>query len=208
MNKVYHQYMSLKKINLLFFLIIINSCSSNIDNKSVFLKYPDHIARLDGRHAVFIPKNSFQILQNIDSDDCESWNLKINFKKLFNESYESLLNKMISDLVFLDTKLTKNDLEKENFTSFIYFKSSKALLDFQTIRNTGKLNITLISEIDLEGANKKINNTFKSEQSWGKNIYINCDAIHGAIKISERAFKSLLKQVHENIYKSIQSISR
>jgi hypothetical protein len=201
--------MNLKKITFFFFFpIIINSCSSNIENKSVFLKYPDNIARLDGKHAVFIPKNSFQILQNVGSDDCESWNLKINFDKLFNESYRGLINKMTSDLVFVDTKLTKKDLEQDNFSSFIYFKDSKVILDFRTIRNTGKLKITLISEIDLEGANKKINNTLKSEQSWEKNIYLNCNVVDGAIKISERAFESLLKQVHENIYKSIQSIIR
>ena len=147
-------------------------------------------------------------MQNVGSDDCESWNLKINFDKLFNESYRGLINKMTSDLVFVDTKLTKKDLEQDNFSSFIYFKDSKVILDFRTIRNTGKLKITLISEIDLEGANKKINNTLKSEQSWEKNIYLNCNVVDGAIKISERAFESLLKQVHENIYKSIQSIIR
>ena len=42
----------------------------------MYFKYPDNIARLDGKHAIY-SKNSFQILQNVGSDDCESWNLKL-----------------------------------------------------------------------------------------------------------------------------------
>ena len=67
-------------------------------------------------------KIAFKFFKNVGSDDCESWNLKINFDKLFNESYRGLINKMTSDLVFVDTKLTKKDLEQDNFLYLFILK--------------------------------------------------------------------------------------
>ena len=53
-----------------------------------------------------------------------------------------------------------------------------------------------------------IENTIKSEQSWEKNIYLNCEVADGALKISEKAFETFISQIHENIYKSIRKITR
>ncbi len=115
---------------------------------------------------------------------------------------------MFDDIVFVDRKLSSKELENKKFNSFINFKENVFHLEFNTIRNTGKLKVSLSSNFIVEGNNKIIKNMISSEQSWEKNIYFNCNVVKGASKISNIAFESLMNQAHQKIYSSVKNIVR
>ena len=115
---------------------------------------------------------------------------------------------MFDKVVFTERKLSKKELEKQNFNTFINFKENIFLLKFDTVRNTGKLKVSLTSNFIVEGNNKIIKNIIKSEQSWEKNVYFNCNVVKGASKISGIAFESHMNQAHEKIYSSLKNIIR
>ena len=77
---------------------------------------------------------------------------------------------MFDKIVFTDTKLSKKELENQNF-KFINFKENIFLLRFFTVRNSGVLKISLTSNFIVEGNGKVVKNEMKSEQSWEK-MYI------------------------------------
>ena len=196
------------KLNLFFLFIFLTACTKNEEYQDVYLNFPQKIVKIDGKFASFIPSNSFEVLKNIKSDDCDSWKLNIKFRDLFDKSYKKLLNSMFEDITFTDNVLSSDVLEANNFISFIHFEKSKAKIDFKTERNTGKLKIILYTDIKIKDSRITIENSIKSEQSWEKNIYLNCEVADGALKISEKAFETFISQTHENIYKSVRKITR
>ena len=196
------------KLNWFFLFIFLIACTKNAEYQDVYLNFPQKIVKIDGKFASFIPSDSFELLKNINSDDCDSWKLNIKFSDLFNKSYKKLLNSMLEDVTFTDNVLSSDVLEAKNFISFIHFEKSKAKINFKTERNTGKLQISLYADIKIQDSRMTIENTIKSEQSWEKNIYLNCEVADGALKISEKAFETFISQIHENIYKSIRKITR
>ena len=192
---------------LLFFVFLI-SCSNSNKNIDILVKFPNNIVKIENKHAVFLSPERFKIKKIIKSEDCESWQLNYNFKKLFNESYVKLLNSMFDDIIFVNKQLSKKEIEDQKFNSFINFKQNFFFLEFYTLKNTGKLKISLTSEFVVEGNNKKVKNIIKSEQSWEKNVYFSCSATEGVSKISNLAFEELMNQAHENIYSSVKNIVR
>ena len=188
--------------------LFLVACSNNIDDRKIYLNFPKKIVKIDGKFAAFIPSNSFEVIKNINSEDCNSWNLNIKFNDLFDKSYKKLLNSMFDDITFTNSVLSTEVLESDNFIALIYFEKSKAKINFETKRNTGKLQIILSADIKIQDSRITIENTIKSEQLWQKNIYLNCEALDGALKIGEKAFETFLSQTHENIYKSIRKITR
>ena len=198
-------------MNLLIFLVFfffLSSCSSNNDNPNIFVNLPKNIVKIENKHAIFLSPESFKIKKKINSEDCESWQLNYNFKKLFIKSYTKLLNSMFENIVFIDSESSSKEEGNKKFASFINFKENIFFLDFQTVRNTGKLGVSLTSNFIVEGNNKIVKNTIKSEQSWEKNVYFNCDVVKGASKITAIAFESLMNQAHEKIYSSVKNIVR
>ena len=198
-------------MNLLIFLVFfffLSSCSSNNDNPNIFVNLPKNIVKIENKHAIFLSPESFKIKKEINSEDCESWQLNYNFKKLFIKSYTKLLNSMFENIVFIDSESSSKEEGNKKFASFINFKENIFFLDFQTVRNTGKLGVSLTSNFIVEGNNKIVKNTIKSEQSWEKNVYFNCDVVKGASKITAIAFESLMNQAHEKIYSSVKNIVR
>ena len=115
---------------------------------------------------------------------------------------------MFDDIIFIDKRLPSKEIENTNFNSFINFKENIFLLEFNTVRNTGKLKVSLISNFVVEGSNKIVKNTIKSEQSWEKNVYFNCNLVDGVSKVSSKAFENLMNQAHEKIYSSVKNIVR
>ena len=115
---------------------------------------------------------------------------------------------MFDDIIFIDKRLPSKEIEITNFNSFINFKENIFLLEFDTVRNTGKLKVSLISNFIVEGSNKIVKNTVKSEQSWEKNVYFNCNLVDGVSKVTSKAFENLINQAHEKIYSSVKSIIR
>ena len=188
--------------------VLLTSCSNNNKNQHIFVNIPKNIVKIENKHAVSLLPKSFKIKKEIKSEDCESWQLNYNFRKLFIDSYIKLLNKMFGEIVFTERKLSKEELEDQNFTTFINFKENSFSLEFYTIRNTGRLKISLTSNFVVEGNGKIVKNTIKSEQSWEKNVYFNCNAAEGASKISQIAFENLMNQAHEKIYSSVKNILR
>ena len=192
---------------LLFFVFLI-SCSNSNKNIDILVKFPNNIVKIENKHAVFLSPERFKIKKIVKSEDCESWQLNYNFKKLFNDSYVKLLNSMFDDIIFVNKKLSVKEIEDQKFNSFINFKQNFFFLEFYTLKNTGKLKISLTSEFVVEGNNKKVKNIIKSEQSWEKNVYLNCSATEGLSKISNLAFEGLMNQAHEKIYSSVRNILR
>jgi hypothetical protein len=198
-------------MNLLIYLavfVFLTSCSSTKDNLNIFVNLPKNIVKIENKHAIFLSPENFKIKKEINSQDCESWQLDYNFQKLFINSYTKLLNSMFENIVFLDSELSKKEEGNKKFTSFINFQENIFFLDFQTVRNTGKLRISLTSNFIVEGNNKIVKNTIKSEQLWEKNVYLNCNVVKGASKITGMAFESLMNQAHEKIYSSVRNIVR
>ena len=198
-------------MNLLIIFIVftfLTSCSSTNDKLNISVNLPQNIVKIENKHAIFLSPKSFIIKKEIKSEDCESWKLNYNFQKLYNNSLKNLLNSMFDDIIFIDKDLSSEKVENTNFTSFINFKENIFLLEFYTFRNTGKLKVSLISNFIVEGSNKIVKNTVKSEQSWEKNVYFNCNLVDGVSKVSSKAFENLMNQAHEKIYSSVNNIVR
>ena len=195
----------------LFYLavfVFLTSCSSTKDKLNIFVNLPKNIVKIENKHAIYLSPESFKIKKEIKSEDCESWQLNYNFQKLFINSYTKLINTMFDNVVFIDKELSNKEERNKKFASFINFKENIFFLEFETVRNTGKLRVTLTSNFIVEGNNKIVKNIIKSEQSWEKNVYFNCNVVKGASKISGIAFESLMNQAHEKIYSSIKNIVR
>tara|TARA_B100000212_G_scaffold322344_1_gene281625 strand:- start:248 stop:844 length:597 start_codon:yes stop_codon:yes gene_type:complete len=198
-------------MNLLIIFVVfifLTSCSSTNDKLNIFVNLPENIVKIENKHAIFLSPKSFIIKKEIKSEDCESWKLNYNFQKLYNNSLKNLLDSMFDDIIFIDKDLSSEKVENTNFTSFINFKENIFLLEFYTVRNTGKLKVSLISNFVVEGSNKIVKNTIKSEQSWEKNVYFNCNLVDGVSKVSSKAFENLMNQAHEKIYSSVKNIVR
>ena len=198
-------------MNLLIYLtffVFLTSCSSTNDKLNIFVNLPKNIVKIENKHAIYLSPESFKIKKEIKSEDCESWQLNYNFQKLFINSYTKLINSMFDNVVFIDKELSNKEERNKKFASFINFKENIFFLEFETVRNTGKLRVTLTSNFIVEGNNKIVKNIIKSEQSWEKNVYFNCNVVKGASKISGIAFESLMNQAHEKIYSSVKNIVR
>ena len=198
-------------MNLLIYLavfVFLTSCSSTNDNLNIFVNLPKNIVKIENKHAIFLSPESFKIKKEINSEDCESWQLNYNFQKLFINSYTKLINSMFDNVVFIDKELSNKEERNKKFASFINFKENIFFLDFQTVRNTGKLRVSLTSNFIVKGNNKIVKNMIKSEQLWEKNVYLNCNVVKGASKITSIAFENLMNQAHEKIYSSVKNIVR
>ncbi len=200
-------YLSMNLLRYLLFFVFLVSCTNN-KNINIFVKFPKNIVKIENKHAVFLSPERLKIKKIVKSEDCESWQLNYNFKKLLNDSYVKLLNSMFDDIVYVNKQLSIKEIEDQKFNSFINFKDNFLFLEFYTLRNTGKLKISLTSEFVVEGNNKKVKNVIKSEQSWEKNVYFNCNVIEGVSKIGNLAFEGLMNQAHEKIYSSVKNIVR
>ena len=198
-------------MNLLIIFVVLTfltSCSSTNDKLNISVNLPKNIVKIENKHAIFLSPKSFMIKKEIKSEDCESWRLNYNFQKLYNNSLKNLLNSMFNDIIFIDEELSSKEEDNTNFTSFINFKENIFFLEFYTVRNTGKLKVSLISKFIVEGSNKIVKNTIKSEQSWEKNVYFNCNLVDGVSKVSSKAFENLMNQAHEKIFSSVKNIIR
>ena len=195
-------------LNYLAVFVFLTSCSSTNDKLNIFVNLPKNIVKIENKHAIYLSPESFKIKKEIKSEDCESWQLNYNFQKLFINSYTKLINTMFDNVVFIDKELSNKEERNKKFASFINFKENIFFLEFETVRNTGKLRVTLTSNFIVEGNNKIIKNTIKSEQSWEKNVYLNCNVAKGASKITGKAFESFMNQAHEKIYSSVKNIVR
>ena len=98
--------------NLIFVCLLVLGCAKGKYEPIIIL--PKKIVQIEGKHAVFFPENSIKVIKAINSEDCESWNLNVNYKKIFSDGYKKLLNSMFSDVVFLTKVFRKTHFIKIN----------------------------------------------------------------------------------------------
>ena len=196
------------KFFLILFFTSIVSCSKNFKDNQVILLFPKNIAKIEGDFALFFKKDSFQVKQNISSDDCESWAMNLELENLFLNSYLELSSKMFQNVKIIEDEYKKDFLKEKLYKSIIILEKNIAYVDFITESNKGKFKITLDSTFRVNGDKKEVNNNLNSKQTWEKNIYLNCNLAEGAKKATEEAFKNLIHQAHSNIYEAVFTVTR
>ena len=190
----------------LFFLIL--SCAKNFDKSNILEVSPPPTAKIEGKHAIFISKENFNQINQIKSENCESWALKLNFEKPIKKSIKNLVYKMFKDFEIIDQKLEKEEIEESGFVSQISFYDFKGNSKFKTVSNTGMYQISLDIKIEVSNSSKSITNDISSSMNWEKNIFLNCDLQNGAVKSGQKALENLIERIYETTYESIFQIKR
>ena len=198
----------MKKILFICLFFLILNCAKNFDRLNILEVSPPPTAKIEGKHAIFISKENFNQINQIKSEDCESWALKLNFEKPIKKSIENLVYKMFKDFEIVDQKLEKEKIEKNGFVSQISFHDFRGNSKFETIRNTGIYQISLDIKIEASNSPKNITNDISSSMNWEKNIYLNCNLQSGAVKSGQKALENLIERIYETTYESIFQIKR
>ena len=198
----------LKKICILIALLFISSCSNKFENTIIKISYPEQITKIEGKHALVLPREKFKLTKKFSSDDCESWSVEIPTDRLLRESVTKLIESMIENLTIINSDSGGSNINVNDFKSIILFKEGSAYATFLTQRNTAKFKIELNSEILVKGVNKEIKNNVRSDQTWEKNIFLGCELKDGSKVALENALENLLTQIHSSVYQSIYKITR
>ena len=198
----------MKKILFIFSFFLILSCAKNFDKSNIFEVSPPPTAKIEGKHAIFISKENFNQINQIKSENCESWALKLNFEKPIKKSIENLVYEMFKDFEIVDQKLEKEKIEGSGFVSQISFYNFKGNSKFETLRNTGIYKISLDIKIEVSNSSKSVTNDISSSMNWEKNIYLNCDLQSGAVKSGQKALENLVERIYETTYESIFQLKR
>lgn len=196
------------KIFFFTILIFLTACTKNFD-KGVIEPINDlKLAKLSGKHLVFISKDKFDVKKKYSSEDCESWSVKIDFDQPFRDSIKFMLDGMFENHKLSESKLSGEEIEAQGFVSQISLEGFYALSSFKTERNTGKYNISLKVRVIVENSNKNITNEISSDMNWDKNIFLNCDLQTGALKTGQKALENIIKKVYESVYESSYKLMR
>ena len=198
----------MKRIFLISLFSVVLGCAKNFDKSNILEVSPPATAKVEGKHAIFISKKSFNQINRIKSENCESWALKLNFDEPFKNSIKNLVSKMFKDFEILDYKLEKEKIEENGFVSQISFYNFNADSQFETVRNTGNYQISLDVKIEVSNSSKSITNDISSNMNWEKNIFINCNLQKGAVKSGQKALKNLIERIYETTYESTFQIKR
>ena len=198
----------MKKILFICLFFLILNCAKNFDRLNILEVSPPPTAKIEGKHAIFISKENFNQINQIKSENCESWALKLNFEKPIKKSIENLVYKMFKDFEIVDQKLEKEKIEKNGFVSQISFHDFRGNSKFETIRNTGIYQISLDIKIEVSNSSKNITNDISSSMNWEKNIFLNCNLQSGAVKSGQKALENLIERIYETTYESIFQIKR
>ena len=198
----------MKKILFICLFFQILSCVKNFDKSNILEVSPPPTAKIEGKHAIFISKENFNQINQIKSENCESWALKLNFEKPIKKSIENLVYKMFNDFEIVDQKLEKEKIEESDFVSQISFYDFKGNSKFETVRNTGMYQISLDIKIEVSNSTKSVTNDISSNMNWEKNIFLNCNLQNGAVKSGQKALENLIERIYETTYESIFQLKR
>ena len=198
----------MKKIFPIFLFFIILSCAKNFDKSNIMEVSPPPTAKIEGKHAIFISKKNFNQINQIKSESCESWALKLNFEKPIKKSIENLVNNMFKDFEIVDQKLEKEKIEGDGFVSQVSFYDFNGNSKFKTVRNTGMYQISLDIKIEVSNSSKRVTNDISSSMNWEKNIFLNCNLQSGAVKSGQKALENLIERIYETTYESIFQLKR
>ena len=170
-------------VSILFFNI---SCSKNFQSPPVILTFPKNIAKIEGNHALLIKDNIFKLKKNISSDDCESWAMDLNLEDLFLNTYIDLSKKMFQNIKVVRGELNES-LLKNSYNTVLILERNSAYLDFKTEGNKGLFKIILDSNLRVKGNKKEVKINLNSNQTWEKNIFLNCRLSKGSRKAANEA---------------------
>ena len=198
----------MKKIFFIYLFFLILSCAKNFDKSNIIEVSPPPTVKIEGKHAIFISKENINKINQIKSENCESWALKLNFEKPIKKSIENLTYKMFKDFEMVDQKLENEKIEENGFVSQISFYDFKEKSKFETVRNSGMYQISLDIKIEVSNSSKSITNDISSSMNWEKNIFLNCNLQNGAVKSGQRALENLIKRIYETTYESIFQVKR
>ena len=204
-------YSKIKKFYKIFFISILffnTSCSKNFNNSPVILTFPKNIAKIEWNHALLIRDNIFNLKKNISSDDCESWALELDLEDLFLDTYIELSKKLFKNIKVLKGEFDESLLKKNSYNTVLILERNTAYLDFKTEGNNGLFKIILSSNFRVKGNKKEVKTNLNSNQTWKKNIYLNCRLSEGSRRATEQAFKHLIDQAYSNIYDSVFTVTR
>ena len=196
----------MRKLFLILLFSLILGCAKNFDKSNIIEVSPPPTAKVEGKYAIFISKKEFNQINQIRSENCESWALKLNFDAPIKKSIINLINKMFKDFEIVDQKLEKEKIEEMGFVSQIAFYDLKGNSKFETVRNTGMYQISLDIKIEVSNSTKSIKNDISSSMNWEKNIFLNCKLQNGAVKSGQKALKNLLERIYETTYESVFQI--
>ncbi len=198
----------MKNFFFICLLFLIVSCAKNFDKSNILEVSPPPTAKIEGKHAIFISNENFNQINRIESENCESWALKLNFEEPIKKSIEALVYKMFKDFEIVDQKLEKEKIEESGFVSQISFSDFIGNSKFKTVRNTGMYQISLDTKIEVSNSSKSITNDISSSMNWEKNIFLNCNLQNGAVKSGQKALENLIERIYETTYESIFQIKR
>ena len=196
------------KISLFIFLIFLGACTKNFEKGEIQPIDNLKVAKLSGKHSVFISKNIFKVEKKYSSEDCESWSVKLDFDQPFRDSIKLMLEGMLENFEFSEQKLSSKQIETQGFVSQISFENFYGVSNFKTERNTGKYNISLNVLVKIENSNKNITNEISSNMNWDKNIFLNCNLQTGALKSGQKAMETIIRKIYESIYESSYKLIR
>ncbi len=193
---------------LIFFLIIISGCAKDFSKNKIQTITNFQAAKVEGNHNVFISNEAFKLVNNITSEDCESWALDLNFDDPIKNSIKNLSDKMFNSYSISKKKLSPKEIENSNFVSQISYEGFSGVSNFKTQRNTGVYEISLKVKVKVENSSKNIVNEISSNMSWEKNIFFDCNLHEGGIYSGQKALDNLMRKVYESTYESIYNITR
>ena len=99
-------------------------------------------------------------------------------------------------------------IKKNTYNTLLILERNTAYLDFKTEGNNGLFKIILSSNFRVKGNKKEVKTNLNSNQTWKKNIYLNCRLSEGSRRATEQAFKHLINQAYSNIYDSVFTVTR
>lgn len=198
----------MKNILSIFAIFLLLSCSKNFNKENIKSASSFQVAKVEGKHSIFISKKKLNIKQTSSSEDCESWSVKLDLDSPLRKSINNLIDSMFTDYQMTEEKLSISEIEKNGYVSQISFFDFNAYSNFKTKRNTGLYDINLILKMKVENSNENIITEISSNMNWEKNIFLNCNLHEGAVKSGQNALNNLLKKIYESTYESIYKITR
>ncbi len=195
----------MKKLSLIILLFSL-SCTKDFNYKTINKAEPFAVAKIDGKHAVIISKETFNLIKKFSSEDCESWAVNLEFSEPLKYSLQNLAENMFQNYTILDKKLDKDEIEKNGYVSQIVFSDFYGVSNFKTERNTAKYNVELTSNVRIESSSKSFSNEISSTMTWDKNVFLNCDLKVGAVDSGQKALNNLVKKIYETTYESVFQI--
>ena len=102
-------------------LVFLTSCTKEFNKQNIISVNPPVAAKIEGKHLIYISDKEFNQINEIQSEDCESWALNLKIDEPLRSSIKSLLKEMFKNYTITEKKLLKSEIEKKGYESQISF---------------------------------------------------------------------------------------